>query len=294
MNCSICLDDLKDPVSTPCGHIHCEKCLIAHVDASSDGLNASCPTCRAEFCIAIPDLRFVSLKHHQFIMPGVRRVFLDGPSASSKALEDTITVLSTRVRELERDKTLLLDRCEAALIASSAHAEGERAVRLQVDKLKKEMQELRGKYDNVKRKYKEMKDAKDSEKSTPDAGPSYRRLFPGCNPFSRIEASSIRPMLRIQKRPRLLGSPFDPEKARANRSSAVTPWGSPAAKRRRIAHDRVALVPVEDEDDSSTAGPSSASGSSRTHTGDIFSPSSDPRDSQPSPVPFILRSRRLD
>lgn len=33
------------------GHIHCEKCLIAHVESNSDGMTASCPTCRAEFCI---------------------------------------------------------------------------------------------------------------------------------------------------------------------------------------------------------------------------------------------------
>ncbi|OCH84504.1 hypothetical protein OBBRIDRAFT_741500 [Obba rivulosa] len=158
MNCSICLDSLKTPVSTPCGHIHCEKCLIAHVESNSNGMTASCPTCRAEFCIATPDLRFVSSKHHKFIMPSVRRVFLDAPSTSTKTLEETITVLTNRVRELERDKTLLLDRCEAALVASSTHAERERDARVQNNKLKKEVQELRGKYDAMKRKCKEIKD----------------------------------------------------------------------------------------------------------------------------------------
>lgn len=36
------------------GHLHCEKCLISHVEANSDAITASCPSCRTPFPIGEP------------------------------------------------------------------------------------------------------------------------------------------------------------------------------------------------------------------------------------------------
>uniref|UniRef100_A0A8B9JR90 Bloodthirsty-related gene family, member 2 n=1 Tax=Astyanax mexicanus TaxID=7994 RepID=A0A8B9JR90_ASTMX len=44
--CSICLDVLTDPVSTPCGHNFCKSCLAGHWDKS---YHCKCPLCNKIF-----------------------------------------------------------------------------------------------------------------------------------------------------------------------------------------------------------------------------------------------------
>jgi len=56
MICSICLNNLTDPVAPPCGHVVCNKCLQKHIERSSQPdsetpgiLRTPCPTCNALF-----------------------------------------------------------------------------------------------------------------------------------------------------------------------------------------------------------------------------------------------------
>ncbi|KAI0694570.1 hypothetical protein C8T65DRAFT_55075 [Cerioporus squamosus] len=177
LTCGICLDNLRVPVSTPCGHLCCEACLTSYIEASADALTASCPTCRAAFPITIPDLRVVPKKYHSFIIPSIRRVFLPtdddapeqaGPSQSRRDLVAQIAALNEKVANLVSDKSLLMDRCEATIRASHVHAQHERDERLAKEQLardlqlakerhEREMRELRKKYECVKGKYKALK-----------------------------------------------------------------------------------------------------------------------------------------
>uniref|UniRef100_A0A674DTG9 RING-type domain-containing protein n=1 Tax=Salmo trutta TaxID=8032 RepID=A0A674DTG9_SALTR len=49
INCSICLDLLKDPVTIPCGHSYCKGCIKGYWSLDDQKGIHSCPQCRQTF-----------------------------------------------------------------------------------------------------------------------------------------------------------------------------------------------------------------------------------------------------
>ena len=117
-----------------------------------------------------PEALSLKEKYRSFLIPSIRRVYIpididdDEEDAAREAEADIrrglraqIVSLSEKVDGLERDRAMLMDRCEAAQAASAVHAQGERDERLAREKLEREMRELRQKYEGLKGKYKVLK-----------------------------------------------------------------------------------------------------------------------------------------
>ncbi|KAF8075148.1 hypothetical protein FPV67DRAFT_1476183 [Lyophyllum atratum] len=133
--CSICLSALKEPVSIPCGHIYCTKCLSDHVNApNNEALQSTCPTCRVKFNIVTPDLTYLPKKYHQYVLSSVRRVYFD--TTRQADLRAELSTAKAKIKKLEKDEETLLRECERHMGSAAAHAKGEREARAEVDTLR--------------------------------------------------------------------------------------------------------------------------------------------------------------
>ncbi|KAH7890887.1 hypothetical protein F5I97DRAFT_1923374 [Phlebopus sp. FC_14] len=163
-DCGICLEPLKNPVSIPCaasypGHIHCERCLRAYINSGATALESSCPTCRKSFHIATPDFAFVPPKYHDFILPSVRRLYMDIPSTSR--LRDEVATLNHELDLFSKQKDDLADRLETFRIALHDAEQRKRLAVREAEDARLEALELRKKHDSLKKRYREVQSRDD-------------------------------------------------------------------------------------------------------------------------------------
>src|SRR5258708_2897905 len=97
----------------------------------------------------MPDKSTVPKKYRNFISPSLRRVFLDAQEDNSREvienLNAEIAALKKRVTSLNRDKDLLMDRCdsESAHTSTRLRAEGRSTAHLASGKARADDNKLR-------------------------------------------------------------------------------------------------------------------------------------------------------
>lgn len=115
--------------------------LRSHQCRYSDA-RCSFPSDRLSVCpnnISSVQLTYLPKKYHQYIVPGVRRVYLE---VAEPDLRRELAKAKTRIQKLERDQEKLLAQCEQHMSAARAHAQGEHQSRTKANNLKAELQDL--------------------------------------------------------------------------------------------------------------------------------------------------------
>jgi predicted RNase H-like nuclease (RuvC/YqgF family) len=99
------------------------------------------------------DPTFVPEKYHPFIIPALRRVYLNADpsraSVASRQLQEQLTAvkkenedLASKLKGRDRDIKLLMTKCESNMAAAATHAKGERDVRLENERLRREINQI--------------------------------------------------------------------------------------------------------------------------------------------------------
>ncbi|KAK0214870.1 hypothetical protein IW262DRAFT_1278429 [Armillaria fumosa] len=143
-NCPICLSDYKEPYSIPCGHLFCLDCLVEYISYSSrDSLTAKCPSCRDEFPLVNPELRFLPKRFHRYMIPSIRPLFIGTSPSESEGLVQKVEALEARIDILKIEKYELRRSWEKVKADAARHARGESAAKNEVERLENETTRLR-------------------------------------------------------------------------------------------------------------------------------------------------------
>ncbi|XP_053301618.1 tripartite motif-containing protein 16-like protein [Pleuronectes platessa] len=214
-SCSICVDLLKDPVTTVCGHSYCKSCINTHWDNGEERGSYSCPQCRETFtprpvlekntmlADSLEELKKTGLQaapaerelglRRQTIQQRVQDIEKDVKllqqeeealnGSADKAVEDSEEIFTEMIRLLEKRSSDVKQQ-----IRSQQQTEVSRVRELQ-ERLEQEITEL-------KRKDQELKQLSDTEDHN-----QFLHNYPSLSPLSGPTHSSsfrIRPLRNFE------------------------------------------------------------------------------------------------
>ncbi|KAG6896216.1 hypothetical protein C0992_009684 [Termitomyces sp. T32_za158] len=78
-------------------------------------------------------LTYLPKKYHEYIIPSLRRIYLDSPRFSD--MKKDLKASKEKIKKLEKDRDVLMKQCEKHMAAARAQAEGERAARMKASDL---------------------------------------------------------------------------------------------------------------------------------------------------------------
>jgi len=115
ISCRICIDQVKNPVSLPCGHIFCANCIVKSIRAVQYFTNFHpCPLCRSIYNIAPVNLRMVPPNLRAFVTPSIRRLYIDSdphPPDEDQGNDTPIASTSSDISHLQAENHDLRDHC---------------------------------------------------------------------------------------------------------------------------------------------------------------------------------------
>jgi hypothetical protein len=100
---------------------------------------------------AVPDPSFIPKKYHDFMVPSVRKLYMDIPSTGPLTAE--IEQLKKRVATLGRDRDALMEKCEAYMAASRQYADKEKTARLEARAAREATSQLQIKYNALMKEH---------------------------------------------------------------------------------------------------------------------------------------------
>ena len=151
------------------------------------------------------DSAFVPAKYHPFIIPALRRIYLNTDpsrsSAASRELQGQLSAakkenedLASKIKGRDRDIKLLMTKCESNMAAAATHAQGERDARLENERLRYELDQLAQRHKTLQAKLsqREHRPGSSTEGDASDDRRDHPRNHPRLVPCVRIQGYQTR------------------------------------------------------------------------------------------------------